>query len=140
MPPDCIGCARPMSRAYLASRTFLSQTGARVPGRHDDWAGPSNGSPSLDQNGRFLALDIDTVPARRVSVSNGPGSSTASQRDGRVDAAPVSMAGVRAFTNSVPIDRALGLLPLTRQLQRAQRPMLSESQRRAPLSAPIRRE
>jgi carbon-monoxide dehydrogenase large subunit len=67
---------------------------------------------ALDQDGRFLALDVDTVANLGAYLStNGPGSSTNSPASamGGVYAIPAVFMTVRgAFTNTVPIDAYRG--------------------------------
>src|SRR5204863_10119775 len=66
------------------------------------------GRLALDQNGRFLALDVDTVANLGAYLStNGPGSSTNSPASamGGVYAIPAVFMAVRGvFTNTVPIE------------------------------------
>ena len=72
----------------------------------------TRGRLALDQNGRFLALDVDTVANLGAYLStNGPGSSTnspASAMGGVYDIPAVFMAVRGAFTNTVPIDAYRG--------------------------------
>jgi carbon-monoxide dehydrogenase large subunit len=72
----------------------------------------TRGRLALDQNGRFLALDVDTVANLGAYLStNGPGSSTNSPASamGGVYAIPAVFMAVRgAFTNTVPIDAYRG--------------------------------
>src|SRR6266478_2555432 len=72
----------------------------------------THGRLALDQNGRFLALDVDTVANLGAYLStNGPGSSTNSPASamGGVYAIPAVFMAVRgAFTNTVPIDAYRG--------------------------------
>jgi aerobic carbon-monoxide dehydrogenase large subunit len=72
----------------------------------------TRGRLALDQNGRFLALDVDTVANLGGYLStNGPGSSTNSPASamGGVYAIPAVFMAVRgAFTNTVPIDAYRG--------------------------------
>jgi carbon-monoxide dehydrogenase large subunit len=72
----------------------------------------TRGRLALDQNGRFLALDADTVANLGAYLStNGPGSSTNSPASamGGVYAIPAVFMAVRgAFTNTVPIDAYRG--------------------------------
>jgi carbon-monoxide dehydrogenase large subunit len=67
---------------------------------------------ALDANGRFLALDVDTVANLGAYLStNGPGSSTnspASAMGGVYDIPSVCMAVRGVFTNTVPIDAYRG--------------------------------
>jgi aerobic carbon-monoxide dehydrogenase large subunit len=67
---------------------------------------------ALDQNGRFLALDVDTVANLGAYLStNGPGSSTnspASAMGGVYDIPVVFMAVRGVFTNTLPIDAYRG--------------------------------
>jgi len=67
---------------------------------------------ALDENGRFLALDVDTIANLGAYLStNGPGSSTnspASAMGGVYDIAAVFMAVRGVFTNTVPIDAYRG--------------------------------
>jgi carbon-monoxide dehydrogenase large subunit len=67
---------------------------------------------ALDENGRFLALDVSTVANLGAYLStNGPGSSTNSPATamGGVYAIPAVFMDVRgAFTNTVPIDAYRG--------------------------------
>ncbi|MGC2415470.1 MAG: molybdopterin cofactor-binding domain-containing protein, partial [Stellaceae bacterium] len=67
---------------------------------------------ALDQDGRFLALDVDTVANLGAYLStNGPGSSTNSPASamGGVYAIPSVFMAVRGvFTNTVPIDAYRG--------------------------------
>jgi carbon-monoxide dehydrogenase large subunit len=67
---------------------------------------------ALDQDGRFLALDVDTVANLGAYLStNGPGSSTNSPASamGGVYAIPTVFMAVRGvFTNTVPIDAYRG--------------------------------
>jgi carbon-monoxide dehydrogenase large subunit len=67
---------------------------------------------ALDQDGRFLALDVETVANLGAYLStNGPGSSTNSPASamGGVYDIPAVFMGVRgAFTNTVPIDAYRG--------------------------------
>jgi carbon-monoxide dehydrogenase large subunit len=67
---------------------------------------------ALDENGRFLALDVSTVANLGAYLSsNGPGSSTNSPATamGGVYAIPAVFMDVRgAFTNTVPIDSYRG--------------------------------
>ncbi len=67
---------------------------------------------ALDQDGRFLALDVDTVANLGAYLStNGPGSSTNSPASamGGVYAIPAVFMAVRGvFTNTVPIDAYRG--------------------------------
>jgi carbon-monoxide dehydrogenase large subunit len=67
---------------------------------------------ALDENGRFLALDVSTVANLGAYLSsNGPGSSTNSPATamGGVYAIPVVFMDVRgAFSNTVPIDAYRG--------------------------------
>jgi carbon-monoxide dehydrogenase large subunit len=66
----------------------------------------------LDRDGRFLALDVETVANLGAYLStNGPGSSTnspASAMGGVYDIPAVFMAVRGAFTNTVPIDAYRG--------------------------------
>jgi len=72
----------------------------------------TRGRLALDQDGRFLALDVDTVANLGAYLStNGPGSSTNSPASamGGVYAIPAVFMAVRgAFTNTVPIDAYRG--------------------------------
>src|ERR1700719_3260482 len=72
----------------------------------------TRGRLALDQNGRFLALDVDTVANLGAYLStNGPGSSTNSPASamGGVYAIPAVFMAVRGvFTNTVPIDAYRG--------------------------------
>jgi carbon-monoxide dehydrogenase large subunit len=72
----------------------------------------TRGRLAIDQNGRFLALDVDTVANLGAYLStNGPGSSTNSPASamGGVYAIPAVFMTVRgAFTNTVPIDAYRG--------------------------------
>src|SRR5438552_148161 len=72
----------------------------------------TRGRLALDQDGRFLALDVDTVANLGAYLStNGPGSSTNSPASamGGVYAIRAWFLGVRgAFTNTVPIDAYRG--------------------------------
>jgi carbon-monoxide dehydrogenase large subunit len=72
----------------------------------------TRGRLALDQNGRFLALDVDTVANLGAYLStNGPGSSTNSPASamGGVYAIPAVFMVVRgAFTNTLPIDAYRG--------------------------------
>jgi aerobic carbon-monoxide dehydrogenase large subunit len=72
----------------------------------------TSGRLALDENGRFLALDVDTVANLGAYLStNGPGSSTNSPASamGGVYAIPAVFMAVRgAFTNTVPIDAYRG--------------------------------
>ncbi|MBV9150479.1 MAG: xanthine dehydrogenase family protein molybdopterin-binding subunit [Alphaproteobacteria bacterium] len=72
----------------------------------------TRGRLALDQDGRFLALDVETVANLGAYVStNGPGSSTNSPASamGGVYAIPaVFMAVSGVFTNTVPIDAYRG--------------------------------
>src|SRR5207237_6510 len=72
----------------------------------------TRGRLALDQDGRFLALDVDTVAKLGAYLStNGPGSSTNSPASamGGVCAIPAVFMAVRgAFTNTVPIDAYRG--------------------------------
>jgi len=72
----------------------------------------TRGRLALDQAGRFLALDVDTVANLGAYLStNGPGSSTNSPASamGGVYAIPAVFMAVRgAFTNTVPIDAYRG--------------------------------
>jgi carbon-monoxide dehydrogenase large subunit len=67
---------------------------------------------ALDRNGRFLALDVDTVANLGAYLStNGPGSSTnspASAMGGVYDIPAVFMAVRDVFTNTLPIDAYRG--------------------------------
>ena len=67
---------------------------------------------ALDKDGRFLALDVDTVANLGAYLStNGPGSSTnspASAMGGVYDIPAVFMAVSGVFTNTVPIDAYRG--------------------------------
>jgi carbon-monoxide dehydrogenase large subunit len=67
---------------------------------------------ALDRDGRFLALDADTVASLGAYLStNGPGSSTnspASAMGGVYDIPAVFMAVRGVFTNTVPIDAYRG--------------------------------
>ena len=67
---------------------------------------------ALDRDGRFLALDVDTVANLGAYLStNGPGSSTnspASAMGGVYDIPAVSMAVRGVLTNTVPIDAYRG--------------------------------
>jgi aerobic carbon-monoxide dehydrogenase large subunit len=67
---------------------------------------------ALDQDGRFLALEVDTVANLGAYLStNGPGSSTnspASAMGGVYDISAVFMAVRGVFTNTVPIDAYRG--------------------------------
>jgi aerobic carbon-monoxide dehydrogenase large subunit len=67
---------------------------------------------ALDRDGRFLALDVDTVANLGAYVStNGPGSSTnspASAMGGVYDIPAVFMAVRGVFTNTLPIDAYRG--------------------------------
>src|SRR3954451_5922222 len=67
---------------------------------------------ALDPEGRFLALDVDTVANLGAYLStNGPGSSTnspASAMGGVYDIPAVFMAVSGVFTNTVPIDAYRG--------------------------------
>jgi aerobic carbon-monoxide dehydrogenase large subunit len=67
---------------------------------------------ALDQDSRFLALDVDTVANLGAYLStNGPGSSTnspASAMGGVYDIPAVFMAACGVFTNTVPIDAYRG--------------------------------
>ncbi len=67
---------------------------------------------ALDRDGRFLALDVDTVANLGAYLStNGPGSSTnspASAMGGVYDIPAVFMAVRGVFTNTVPIDAYRG--------------------------------
>jgi carbon-monoxide dehydrogenase large subunit len=70
------------------------------------------GRLALDADGRFLALEVETVANLGAYLStNGPGSSTTSTANamGGVYAIPAIFMGVRgAFTNTVPIDAYRG--------------------------------
>jgi len=72
----------------------------------------TRGRLALDQDGRFLALDVETVANLGAYLStNGPGSSTNSPASamGGVYAIPAVFMAVRgAFTNTVPIDAYRG--------------------------------
>ncbi len=72
----------------------------------------TSGRLALDRDGRFLALDVDTVANLGAYLStNGPGSSTNSPASamGGVYAIPSVFMAVRgAFTNTVPIDAYRG--------------------------------
>jgi carbon-monoxide dehydrogenase large subunit len=72
----------------------------------------TRGRLAIDQNGRFLALDVDTLANLGAYLStNGPGSSTNSPASamGGVYAIPAVFMTVRgAFTNTVPIDAYRG--------------------------------
>jgi aerobic carbon-monoxide dehydrogenase large subunit len=72
----------------------------------------TRGRLALDQDGRFLALDVATVANLGAYLStNGPGSSTNSPASamGGVYAIPAVFMAVRgAFTNTVPIDAYRG--------------------------------
>src|SRR5436305_1167882 len=72
----------------------------------------TRGRLALDEDGRFLALDVDTVANLGAYLStNGPGSSTNSPASamGGVYAIPAVFMAVRAvFTNTVPIDAYRG--------------------------------
>jgi carbon-monoxide dehydrogenase large subunit len=72
----------------------------------------TSGRLALDQDGRFLALDVETVANLGAYLStNGPGSSTNSPASamGGVYAIPAVFMAVRgAFTNTVPIDAYRG--------------------------------
>ncbi|HKM72619.1 MAG TPA: xanthine dehydrogenase family protein molybdopterin-binding subunit [Stellaceae bacterium] len=72
----------------------------------------TSGRLALDEKGRFLALDVDTVANLGAYLStNGPGSSTNSPASamGGVYAIPAVFMAVRgAFTNTVPIDAYRG--------------------------------
>jgi len=72
----------------------------------------TRGRLALDQGGRFLALDVETVANLGAYLStNGPGSSTNSPASamGGVYAIPAVFMAVRgAFTNTVPIDAYRG--------------------------------
>jgi aerobic carbon-monoxide dehydrogenase large subunit len=72
----------------------------------------TRGRLALTQNGRFLALDVDTVANLGAYLStNGPGSSTNSPASamGGVYAIPAVFMAVRGvFTNTVPIDAYRG--------------------------------
>ena len=67
---------------------------------------------AIDADGRFLALDVDTIANLGAYLStNGPGSSTnspASAMGGVYDIPAVFMAVRGAFTNTVPIDAYRG--------------------------------
>jgi aerobic carbon-monoxide dehydrogenase large subunit len=67
---------------------------------------------ALDRDGRFLALDVDTVANLGAYLStNGPGSSTnspASAMGGVYDIPAVFMAVCGVFTNTLPIDAYRG--------------------------------
>src|SRR3954467_4040225 len=67
---------------------------------------------ALDADGRFLALDVDTIANLGAYLStNGPGSSTnspASAMGGVYDIPAVFMSVRGAFTNTVPIDAYRG--------------------------------
>ena len=131
--PSASRCARPMSGAGLASRISSIPNGCWCCGRRGGWAARSNGSPSaarsssarrkaattiraarlaLDRDGRFLALEVDTVANLGAYLStNGPGSSTnspASAMGGVYDIPAVFMAVRGVFTNTVPIDAYRG--------------------------------
>ena len=72
----------------------------------------TTGRLALDAEGRFLALEVETVANLGAYLStNGPGSSTVSTANamGGVYAIPAVFMGVRgAFTNTVPIDAYRG--------------------------------
>src|SRR5436190_441021 len=72
----------------------------------------TRGRLALDRDGRFLALDVDTVANLGAYLStNGPGSSTNSPASamGGVYAIPAVFMAVRGvFTNTVPIDAYRG--------------------------------
>src|SRR5947209_1047118 len=72
----------------------------------------TRGRLALEENGRFLGLDVDTVANLGAYLStNGPGSSTNSPASamGGVYAIPAVFMAVRgAFTNTVPIDAYRG--------------------------------
>src|SRR5436309_1956790 len=72
----------------------------------------TRGRLALDEDGRFLALDVDTVANLGAYLStNGPGSSTNSPASamGGVYAIPAVFMAVRGvFTNTVPIDAYRG--------------------------------
>ncbi|HJU18242.1 MAG TPA: xanthine dehydrogenase family protein molybdopterin-binding subunit [Stellaceae bacterium] len=72
----------------------------------------TSGRLALDRDGRFLALDVDTVANLGAYLStNGPGSSTNSPASamGGVYAIPAVFMAVRGvFTNTVPIDAYRG--------------------------------
>src|SRR5207248_1497978 len=72
----------------------------------------TRGRLALDEDGRFLALDVDTVANLGAYLStNGPGSSTNSPASamGGVYAIPSVFMAVRGvFTNTVPIDAYRG--------------------------------
>jgi aerobic carbon-monoxide dehydrogenase large subunit len=72
----------------------------------------TRGRLALDRDGRFLALDVDTIANLGAYLStNGPGSSTnspASAMGGVYDIPAVFMAVRGVFTNTVPIDAYRG--------------------------------
>src|SRR4051794_18050410 len=77
-------------------------------GRDND----TRGRLALDRDGRFLALDVDTVANLGAYLStNGPGSSTnspASAMGGVYDIPSVFMAVSGVFTNTLPVDAHRG--------------------------------
>ena len=131
--PSASRCAPPMSAAGSGSRISSIPNGCWCCRRRAGSGGRSAGSPSaarifsasaqgrdnrtrarlaLDKDGRFLALDVDTVANLGAYLStNGPGSSTnspASAMGGVYDIPAVFMSVRGVFTNTVPIDAYRG--------------------------------
>ena len=107
MDPGFVGRppARPRRQMGRRARRGVCQLRARPRQRHA-------GASALDREGRFLALDVETVANLGAYLStNGPGSSTnspASAMGGVYDIPAVFMAVRGVFTNTVPIDAYRG--------------------------------
>jgi carbon-monoxide dehydrogenase large subunit len=133
MPPDRIVVRAPDVGGGFGVKNFLYPEWVLVPwaarrlGRPVKWIADrgeefvssaqgrdnhTRGRLALDQDGRFLALDVDTVANLGAYLStNGPGSSTNSPASamGGVYAIPAVFMAVRGvFTNTVPIDAYRG--------------------------------
>ena len=133
MPPDRISVRAPDVGGGFGVKNFLYPEwvlvlwAARRLGRPVKWVAErgeefvssaqgrdnqTRGRLALDSDGRFLALDVETVANLGAYLStNGPGSSTNSPASamGGVYAIPaVFMAVCGAFTNTVPIDAYRG--------------------------------
>jgi carbon-monoxide dehydrogenase large subunit len=70
---------------------------------------PCARAPALDQDGRFLALDVDTVANLALSVDQAGSTNSPASAMGEVYAIPAVFMAVRGtFTNTVPIDAYRG--------------------------------
>ncbi|HEY1795437.1 MAG TPA: xanthine dehydrogenase family protein molybdopterin-binding subunit [Stellaceae bacterium] len=91
---------------------FVAEAGEEFVGAAQARDNVTTGRLALDPNGRFLALDVDTIANLGAYLStSGPGSSTNSPSTamgGVYDVPAVFMAVRGVFTNTVPIDAYRG--------------------------------